>query len=912
MGRAKGTQPVLALAPEDWFWATWRKLEPLPRPASPGFDLQSVLERLARVPDPPFYADEWSWSRARIPLSPAPEEAAFWLHAMLEADRELPPEKLAARWKRKRPPLSITLEEVARALPRRKTYLAPELWVPLVALFPVTAVMERMLAYWEGLAAQQSASSGWYHLGVCAALAQGFREFVVPYVSADEREALRELVRPRLDLRAWPAAPHEPVPLPISFAAALGFHAELRTLVESWSVQSSDEYHGQALDMVFSLGSAELVETHARRLKLLPRRGEHARRWLAHTEFRALGWVRDGILAQRTKSAATGLIGALGTARGPETVPYMVEAVLKSRAPDAARAWLERYPEHSIRGLAEVAAGRGKAAEAALDVLRTLIRKGHEAEVRSAVEEMGADRVQAALLGRKEEAYTPLDGASGWFDEAAPGLSPADRPAWVGAAELPPVTLGAQRLSDAQVDLLLAALRKSTLEAPHPLVLAVRERADRLALEQFVGRLHDLWQQHGMKLKENWAFAACGLLGGDGLALRLGPLARTLREQQKHQHAALALACLNAIGTDTALLQIRNFTRIPREWSLKETAEGYLKAAAERRGLTMIELEDRMVPDCGLDERGSCTFDFGPRRFTFALGPGLKPLVRDEAGKTRPDLPKPGSKDDTPSAEAATAAWKLLKKQLADVFKLQTRRLEQAMVTARRWSPADFETVLARHPVMTHLARGLVWGCYDAEGRLTATFRLAEDQSYADADDETFALNGAISLGIAHPLHLSEALRARWGERLSDYEITPPFPQVGRPVHAPTEAERQERECRRFAGVPCMAIALVDGLERRGWLRDGAGDGGCLCGHYRHFPAAGAQGTTAYVEYWPGAPVWDLLNADEQKVQHAWFVPGLDPERAWKETDRIPLGQVDRIVFSEVVADLAALTAHAR
>jgi len=53
---------------------------------------------------------------------------------------------------------------------------------------------------------------------------------------------------------------------------------------------------------------------------------------------------------------------------------------------------------------------------------------------------------------------------------------------------------------------------------------------------------------------------------------------------------------------------------------------------ATERGLSEEQLEDRIVPDLGLDERGRRTFDYGPRQFRLVFGPNLKPLLRDVTG----------------------------------------------------------------------------------------------------------------------------------------------------------------------------------------------------------------------------------------------------------------------------------------
>ncbi len=72
----------------------------------------------------------------------------------------------------------------------------------------------------------------------------------------------------------------------------------------------------------------------------------------------------------------------------------------------------------------------------------------------------------------------------------------------------------------------------------------------------------------------------------------------------------------------------------------------------------MAELEDRLAPDLGLNDSGSLTLDFGPRKFTVGFDETLKPIVRDENGNVLKDLPKPNLSDDKTLATASTTARK--------------------------------------------------------------------------------------------------------------------------------------------------------------------------------------------------------------------------------------------------------------
>src|SRR5262249_51630425 len=153
--------------------------------------------------------------------------------------------------------------------------------------------------------------------------------------------------------------------------------------------------------------------------------------------------------------------------------------------------------------------------------------------------------------------------------------------------------------------------------------------------------------------------------------LKLAPLIRAWPDERQQPRALFGLECLRAIGSDVALMQLNGIAQKQLSKGLKAKAAEMMEAVANDRGLSPAQLEDHIVPDCDLDERGTRVFDFGPRQFHFALGPEMKPMVRDQIGKLRDDLPKPGAKDDPARAAAAVEDWKRLKKQVREVAKIQ-------------------------------------------------------------------------------------------------------------------------------------------------------------------------------------------------------------------------------------------------
>ncbi len=718
------------LSPSDWLTATWRPRTPIPRPSAQPFDLESCVARVVRV-TAGTYGWRWDWEMAHIPIVMTPEEAHFWLSAMSQASNIIKPRELADKLAQQEYK-AITGEEGLK-LSETRAWASSELLLPLSNLIQVGELVA-MIAEASSKAAGRHGERTWKS---DPEIIFKFRKCFLPYLTEAEIQTLRDAVASQLDVQNWPTDFYHRPPGGIFLGAVIGMPDKLLGIAQSWAEGfyvnpgwDHTHYH-QPQIIVFGLGNAATVEAQMRRNKLPLNRPEYIRGWLATTEYAALDYARDCILAITNRDECEKLVEAFARVKAPEAAPHMLELKLSSKAPKLAREWLDENLGCAIAGLIPVAEGRGRLADAAIEHLRDLKRAGHGDLIRKAAGNSAPERLRSDVLDYVEKAYKPFDKGSTpeWLESAMADAPKSKLPAWIPPQSLPILVVGEHRLGDEQSLAVLGALQKCALDAPHPLLKALKKHASPESRDAFAWRLFELWTAEGAPSEDKWAMGAIGHLGADGCVLKLTPMIRNWPGESQHQRAVFGLECLRAVGSDIALMQLNGIAQKLKFKGLKSKAMEFMEAIASQRNMTRAELEDRIVPDLDLDEKGTRLFDFGPRQFRFVLGPDLKAMIKDVEGKVRSDLPSPNAKDDAAKAEPAVETWKLLKKQIREIGKVQAERLEQSMVTRRRWKTKDFESLLVK--------------CYD---RLVRPVRALADELAAKLASTTWEMENARKL----------------------------------------------------------------------------------------------------------------------------------------------------------------------
>ncbi|EEZ4382782.1 WGR and DUF4132 domain-containing protein [Escherichia coli] len=550
--------------------------------------------------------------------------------------------------------------------------------------------------------------------------------------------------------------------------------------------------------------------------------------------------------------------------------------------------WLLSFPQHAIAGLLPTALGKpGKTQNDAQLSLRLLIDNGYSETVLGIAQMYKQAEVMVAV--KQLLSIDPLNNIPNKINPLPTWCQPNQwrKPVLKNNGKILPVQ-AIQHLCT-----MLSFPREANI---YPGITQVAEACTPQSLADFAWDLFLSWESASGSAKDNWAFTALGILGNDDTARKLTPLIRAWPGESQHTRATVGLDILAAIGSDIALMQLNGIAQKLKFKALQDQARIKIAQIAESRELTVAEMEDRLAPDLGLDDNGSLLLDFGPRQFTVSFDEALKPFVRDASGSRLKDLPKPNKSDDAPLATEAVNRYKLLKKDVRTVAAQQISRLEAAMCQRRRWTAEQFRLFLVEHPLVRHITQRLMWGVYDADNQLVTCFRVAEDGSFSDGQDNPLTLPQDC-IGIPHVLEILAPQAAEFAQQFSDYELLPPFRQLDRTCSQLSDSEKSSNDLQRWAGRKA-ASGRVAGLMNKGWQRGDVLDAG---GYYSFYKPV----DDGYIElsvtpgFSVGLPV--TVISDTQAIDHI---------QLYKQTSRksvYPFSALDDITASELINDIESL-----
>ncbi len=358
-------------------------------------------------------------------------------------------------------------------------------------------------------------------------------------------------------------------------------------------------------------------------------------------------------------------------------------------------------------------------------------------------------------------------------------------------------------------------------------------------------------------------------------------------------------ACIYALGAMSGREAVAQLTRLRlrvKDRRGVQQIDRALETAAARRGLTADDLEELAVPTYGL-EGGALRQPLGAYTAVLRL-----------AGADRTDLtwlrPDGKRQKSVPAAvrRAHPEAVKALKKTAKDLRAMlaaQRNRLERLLRADHSRPLTAWRERYRDHPLVSRLARRLVWQITRADDRTLAAWH--EGRLVDGAGRPLEDLSEDASVRLWHPITSDAETVLAWRHWLEAREVTQPFKQAHREVYLLTDAERQTRTySNRFAAHVLVQHQLAALCRARGWTYrlQGAFDG-CneptLALPRWGLRAAFLIETDPHDDHLTEAGLFLHVTSDQVRFYELDDVMGHGP---------LPLEEIPPLVFSEVMRDV--------
>lgn len=426
---------------------------------------------------------------------------------------------------------------------------------------------------------------------------------------------------------------------------------------------------------------------------------------------------------------------------------------------------------------------------------------------------------------------------------------------------------------------------------------------DREKSASFALQLLQLYKEKNFLPEHKYLLAAAALLGNDQVTDKLRVITNTWIEEGRYKMAEHGVGALALQGSDKALRWVEWYNRKYRSKKANVGAAALLalENAADELGITTHELGDRIVPDFGFDGLFK-TFTVDGEEYRAFIDSSFKIAFFNEENKKLKTIPA--------SADAALKdEFKAIAKEVRDIVKSQSPRLEYYLIIQRKWTYSQWQHFFLNNPVMFIYATKLLWGAFDANEQLQQTFLCLEDTSLVNSENDEVGIDEELLIGIVHPTQLSETALQQWQQQFYDQKIDPVFAQLNRKQADLSKLDLSKKITKTYEGKHMQTGSIRSTLERYGWHKGPTGDGGMvesmrlLYFEKKLEAILELEGVGAGYGWGMDEKLGRLYVIDKTKTTTKWDTYPKDEE----DEKLIPLNQLPTIFLSEMMAAINAI-----
>lgn len=361
---------------------------------------------------------------------------------------------------------------------------------------------------------------------------------------------------------------------------------------------------------------------------------------------------------------------------------------------------------------------------------------------------------------------------------------------------------------------------------------------------------------------------------------------------------SLGNACLYTLYKSKGLDGIGQLSRLKlriKQGTTQSLIDKYLQEAAAEQGVTVSEIEDMAVDDCGL-VNGTRSFEMD----------GYKAeVVITGLGKTEIKWFKTdGSQQKSvPVIVKEKYASKLKKikdtaKQVEQTLVAQRDRIDRMFRDDRKISPENFRQYYLEHGLMSYLANGIIWN-FHLNDIIVSAIHL--NNCWVNSNNEIVAIENAHMISLWHPVNASVEEIKNWRAFFLFHKFQQPLKQAFREIYLITDAELNTRSYSNRMAAHILRQHQFNSLAKtRGWRY-------ALMGAYDN-GIDNDKASLLLPEHSLRAEYWiSEVNADnEYNDIGIWNYVSTDQVRfiSTSTNETVDLVDIPTLVFSEVMRDV--------
>lgn len=355
--------------------------------------------------------------------------------------------------------------------------------------------------------------------------------------------------------------------------------------------------------------------------------------------------------------------------------------------------------------------------------------------------------------------------------------------------------------------------------------------------------------------------------------------------------ATAAIHVLGRIG-EPGLTHLQTLARKIKHKNVRKAIDEAIAQVAGSREVDSETLLDLNVESCSLDPQGRRSWLLGDCLALVELNDRGRPHISYAVGG-QPQAAPPRAVKEAYAAELSEI--KRVFKRLQESCATQRSRLEQALINERSWHLEHWQCSFGTNPILSNLARRMVWRAESAGGQ-----RLVRPDGaggWLAADDDPVQVEPDCRISLVHPVTLSPEELPAWQRHVIRHRLVQPTKQLFRETYVITPAEEQTAiYSNRFATHVVPHGTLYALIRERGW--SGLGYTGAEGPARRHYPAHGICAELHHA-YDPDSDVTNTITVD-----HISFAR-LERRRGRLSPDGpVSLREVPPVVFSEAMRDV--------